>query len=415
MQAIILAAGESSRFYPYNSLGHKSLVTIGGRTLFSRTLASLKRAKVTSVIVIESLDESASKSVTPKELEGMNVRFIIQEKPTGMGDAVLLAAKYLEKNFFVLSAYHFEVDLFVKEMMSSQKKDEDIVLLTKDAEDVTGFGAITRKNGKISVLEKKETGPAEKLIGIYLLNREFISVLHMQKRDHYSFEEALSAYSDAHDLILLKTEKDTLSLKYPWDILNVKDYILEHTKRNISKTATIAKNATVRGAVVVDAGATIMENAVITGPAYIGRDAYVGTHAVIRSGVVIEEEAVVGAHMEVKNAVLMQGVTTHSGFLGDSVVGVKTKIAAGFNTANVRLDRKNIRSVVKGEKVDTKKHQLGVLIGNNCAFGIKVGTMPGVIIGNNVVIGPGTTVMENVESNVTYYTEIKGIIKKKNS
>ena len=41
--------------------------------------------------------------------------------------------------------------------------------------------------------------------------------------------------------------------------------------------------------------------------------------------------------------------------------------------------------------------------------------MPGVIIGNGSVIGPGTTVMENVEDNVTYYTEVKGIVKKKNS
>jgi len=106
----------------------------------------------------------------------------------------------------------------------------------------------------------------------------------------------------------------------------------------------------------------------------------------------------------------MDHTTTHTGIIEDSIIGRNCKIAAGLLTANVRLDRKSVQSVIKGEKIDSKLSAFGMILGNNSQFGIRVSTMPGVVIGNNVIVGPETIVKENIEDNKKYYTKFESIV-----
>ena len=52
---------------------------------------------------------------------------------------------------------------------------------------------------------------------------------------------------------------------------------------------------------------------------------------------------------------------------------------------------------------------------SNVKVGVQSSTMPGVIIGNNVIIGPSTVVKKNIPSNVTYYTKFQEIVEEKNT
>jgi len=412
MQAVILAAGESSRFYPYSSFGHKSLTVLGGKSLLLRTIESIKDAGIKDIVIVEGSAQLISKSLSEEDVKNLKVQFVIQKDPTGMGDALLSAHPYLEEKFFLVNAYHFEFNEFVKDFYDAQKNETDLVLLTKEEQDVSNFGSFERVNGKLVVSEKKEGKNLERIVGIYLLNKKFVDILEKEKKDHYSFENALSSYSQEYEIILLSARNETLSLKHPWDLLGVKDYFLKGIKSHHAKSAQISKNAVITGEVYIDDGVTIMDGAVIAGPAYLGKNAYIGTNAIIRGGVCIEERVVVGAHMEVKNSVIMRGTTTHSGFIGDSIIGEKTSLAAGFVSGNVRLDKSEVDVLVKGKKVSTHRKYFGAIIGSGSALGIKIGTMPGVVIGNNVLVGPSTTVMENIEDNLKYYTEFKAIVKK---
>jgi hypothetical protein len=49
-------------------------------------------------------------------------------------------------------------------------------------------------------------------------------------------------------------------------------------------------------------------------------------------------------------------------------------------------------------------------MGDRNKIGIRVTTMPGVIIGNNVIVGPSTTVLKNIQDNTTYYTKFREIV-----
>ena len=188
--------------------------------------------------------------------------------------------------------------------------------------------------------------------------------------------------------------------------------MLAGLKKQIAGSAQVASSAQLIGEVYVEDGAQIMENAVIKGPCYVGKNAFVGTNAILRDGVDLEEGAVAGANMEIKNTLLSEGSKTHSGFIGDSLVGRNCRIGAGFNSANVRIDRETVKSVIKGEKTDTGLKSFGVVIGDNARIGIKSSTMPGVIIGENVTVGSGTMVMNNIEDGVKYYTKFQAVITK---
>jgi len=113
----------------------------------------------------------------------------------------------------------------------------------------------------------------------------------------------------------------------------------------------------------------------------------------------LEENVVIGAFCEVARSIFQKGVTTHSGYFGDSIIGEGTKIGAGTITSNVRLDRGEIFSEVKGEKLNTGLKSFGAVIGKNTFIGTKVNIMPGKFIGSNCIIFPNSLIKGNIKDN----------------
>src|SRR3989338_6635909 len=102
-QAVILAAGQSSRFWPLNQK-HKSLIRIMGRPLISYTIDGLKKSGIKDIIVVQG----ARKDVE-KELGDKKIKYITQLKPLGMGDALWQARKFIKGPFLVLNAERIDV------------------------------------------------------------------------------------------------------------------------------------------------------------------------------------------------------------------------------------------------------------------------------------------------------------------
>lgn len=414
MQAVILAAGQSSRFYPFHSATHKSLIKIMGKTLLEHTLISLKHAGITDVVLVVSPNSPIEALLSEGKTLGVHITYVIQEETLGMGHALLQTEKHIKDDFFLLHAYHFEVDQFIPDMIKRKKHKEEVVLLGKNLGGTDRYGYVLIEGEKVTgIVEKPKEIIRDSLhlIGIYLLNKHFLTTLQDTPLSHYHFEEALDAYAKSGHVTFLETDKKTITLKYAWDILDMKDYLLSNIKHHISPKAEVSPHAIIMGTVVIEEGAKVFEGACVKGPCYIGKNVVVGTNALVRDKVVAEENAVIGSYMEMKNTVMMQGATSHTGFIGDSVVGSNSKIGAEICTTNVRLDRQTILPEVKENKVSSYRTHLGVIIGDNAIIGARVTTMPGTIIGNDSFIGPSTVVMKNVADNTKYYTEFKNIEK----
>lgn len=411
MQAVILAAGKSSRFYPFNQdVEHKSMVKIMGKTLLEHTLGSLQCVDIRDVVIVVGKESSIQQSIHVPE--GMSVTYVVQEIPGGMGDALLCAKEHLEEIFFLLNAYHMDINDFAKDMMQKQRENALVVLVKKDAI-LEHYGNVTLAGDKmVDIVEKPQTTEKEghRIIGIYLLNKQFALELEEIPTEEYHFEKALGDFAKKGLVTALQTDKPTVTLKYAWDLLGVKDYLLQIQKPFRSQSAFIAEDASVSDEATIEEGARILEGACIKGRCYIGAGVTIGNRSIIRDRVVLEEGVVIGAQMEMKNTLVMDKTTTHSGFIGDSVIGSHTKIAANMCTANARLDRKSVTTVVKGNKTNTGIRHLGVIVGNFANLGIRVSTMPGIIVGNHVVVGPSTTVMRNIADWKKYFTKFQEVI-----
>ncbi|MEN9407039.1 MAG: hypothetical protein RLZZ455_255 [Candidatus Parcubacteria bacterium] len=417
MQAILLAAGQSSRLFPFGGDTHKAAVRLMGKSLIARSVEALRESGIEKIIIVVSPDNGIESALAEDGISRDGITFVTHIGAKGMGEALLDAKRYVTEDFFLIHAHHFECALFLPRLLTLKEQlSADGAVVIREEARPEGFGIVSLDKERIvGVVEKPESAEnGYRVVGMYVLPPAFFTVLEKAEKHHYSFESALNEFAGKAVIVGLKTTEQTITLKYPWHLLEVADYLLRSLKRSTAKTAKIATSAVITGEVVISDGVVIEDGAVIKGPCFLGENAYVGTNAILRNNVIVESGAVVGANMEVKHSIIMASTTTHSGYIGDSVIGKSCKLAAFFCTGNVRIDREPVSVIVKEQKVDSGQRSLGVCIGDHSKVGIRVSTMPGVLIGKHVVVGPSTTVFKNIPSDVRYYSKITEVIEQKN-
>jgi bifunctional UDP-N-acetylglucosamine pyrophosphorylase/glucosamine-1-phosphate N-acetyltransferase len=411
MQTVIIAAGESSRFWPLNNK-HKSQVKIYGKPLVYWTLKSIAEKGIRDIILVTGPKSLLKEDLAPfiQDLQ-VNLSFVIQEKPLGTGNAVSLAKNYIKEPFFVFWPYKIIAGQMIQDVLSlTEKTKAEIVLTGAPTDTPWDFGILKMENNKVvEIAENPEKGkePSNvKVLGAYFLQPDFFEYYQKIKNHHpEDFVDALNLYIRDKKAGLLLLEKDVPVLKYPWQLLEVLRMKSKDFANFVSPTAQIGENVVMSGNIFVGDNTLIGAGTVIQGPWFIGDNCKIGANNVLRGPVDLEKDVVTGAFAEIKNCVIQEGTHLHSGYFGDSVIGGNCRFGAGFVTANRRIDRQNILSLVKGKKMDTGLTRLGLIAGDNVHFGIHSGTMPGVLVGSDCTVGPGTLVFENLENNSKIFSK----------
>ncbi|MHA1615851.1 MAG: hypothetical protein ACTSX9_00835 [Candidatus Njordarchaeales archaeon] len=270
---------------------------------------------------------------------------------------------------------------------------------------VKDFAEINKGHSFFLCSNRGNLGP---LGGIWVLDRS--TIVNLQKK-------ITTVEKDPWKSIVPSIKVNGYSIPvYPWEFFLIFHKFLEKTVSNkyIHPAAKVSKWASIEGPVYIDEEATVLSFASIKGPAYIGKNVVIGDHTLIRNSI-IEENCVIGCHMEVARSIIQPKTETHSGFLGDSILDEKTHLGAGFISANLRLDRKNVRVKIGNRKIDSGLKKLGVITGFQANFGVSVSTMPGILVGKRAIIGPGTILFENVPDDTIVYSKCATIIRKKES
>ncbi len=418
LSAVLLAAGESSRFWPLSEGRHKSTISLCGKPIILWTIEGLVRAGIKDIVVVQSARRDVEAVLSSHSVDA-SLKFVVQKKPEGMGAAVMLVEDMVDDHFFVLNPNHVDADRLLYSMVRKLKStDADAVLSGVETREPWNYGvlALDESNKPVGVVEKPEKGkqPSNlRVLGIYLLSRKFFEYHRDVKPHHYSFEDALTKMLGKENAELVISEEEMLSLKYPWHLFDLVKRILDKrfNETVLHENADVSDRAVVEGKVIVEEGARIFENAVIRGPCYIGRDVIVGNNSVVRDYTTLEPQVIVGANAEVTRSIFLEGAHVHAGFFGDTVLGENSRIGAGTVFANVLLSRKNVVVNVKGSDVDTGRRKLGGIVGSNTRIGVNCSIMPGKLIGNDVVVGPSTVVDQNIPSNKKYLVEFQRVIK----
>jgi len=367
MQAVILAAGESSRFWPLNSK-HKSLLKLMGKPLIWHTIEGLKKAGVKEFIIVQGIGKEIERELADYPIKA-DVKYLVQPQSRGMGDAVLIARELISEPFLVVHGHKVDAGDYLDSMVEKkQKTGAELVLLGTKTEKPQLYGILELDGDKIKALVEKpnQDVPGVKVVGMYLLPVKIFDYLSRVPEDHYSFEGALNVYFKEQESRVVTIDNDFSSLKYPWHLFSLVKYLLD--KNLGDQKVYIGKNT------------KIFEGAVIKGPCYIGDNCVIGNNALVRDYTNLEDGSLVGAQAEVAKCVFQKNAHIHSGFVGNSILGENSRVGAGTITGNVRLDRGEIKANVKGEKIGTGLNHLGVIIGDNTHIGINVSLMPGILI-----------------------------------
>ncbi len=437
MQAVILAAGESSRFWPLN-YQYKSLIKILGRPLIWYTIESLRKAGIKEIIIVQGSKKDTEEELKNYNFPNLKIKYVIQKKPKGMGNALWQTKKLVKGQFFVLNAERVDGGEIIKKSKiqkepvraagwwEGRSPKSKIVLIGQHTSNPQLYG-IMRIRGKrvLEIVEKPKKGrePSNvRVVGVYLLTPDFFNYYQKVKKGKYDFEKTLSNYmkeKEARLAFLEKSKKEILPLKYPWHLFSITKYLMDkYLNFKIPKNVKIKKNVTISGKICLGENVKIFENATIVGPCYIGENSLIGNNALIREYTNIEGNCLVGANVEITRSIFQEDVHTHSGYFGDSIFGRGCRLGAGTITANLRIDRGEIKtkSKVKSQKLKVKTGltSLGAIVGENTKFGINCSLMPGVLIGSNCLIGPNTQIRENIENNTIFYTKFERVVKKKN-
>ena len=165
----------------------------------------------------------------------------------------------------------------------------------------------------------------------------------------------------------------------PWDILAANEALLPEIEPQIQ--GKVEPGATLQGRVSIGPDTIVRSGAYIIGPVLIGAGCDIGPNCYIRPGTCLGDGVRIGNAVEVKNSAIMDDTKIgHLSYVGDSVIGSNCNFGAGTICSNLRHDKASIKSYIKGEKVDSGRKKLGVIMGDGVKTGINTSIYPGTVI-----------------------------------
>ncbi len=405
MKVLLLSAGISKRMKP---IADKNFLEFLGKPLIQHQLESLQRNGLNEVIIIGGKHNMDKAQEIGEKLD-MTIRICEQKDLTlGMAGAVLAAKDFLnEDEILVFSGNDVVEDKALELILKNRKKcfpEVEALILAKKVEEYFPGGYLELDNQEYikNIIEKPKKGeePSD-LVNLVVHwhknSKKLIEYLEKTKSDRDDlYEKALSLM--AQNNIKIKAvayEGNWYPIKFPWHVPLVFNFIFQNTKKFISKSAKISKNAIINGEVIIEDNVKILDGAVVNGPCYIGENSIIATNAFVRESN-IGKNCVIGFSTEVARSFLGNDVWTHSNYIGDSIIGNNVSFGAGTITGNLRLDEKDIECSYGDTKYETGVDKFGCVIGDDVRIGINTSFMPGVKIGKNTFICAGIVITQNI-------------------
>jgi len=396
MKCVILVAGEGKRMHPLTFTRPKVMLPIANKPILEWNLINAIDAGMKEFIFVVGYKSEMVRNYFGKgDKWNIKIEYVNQGSALGTAHAIGMVEKFVE-DFIVLCGD----TIFGKQDIKNVIKTEPSIGLFK-IEHAEEYGIVEIKGKKVIKIYEKMQKPFSNVInaGIYHFNKkifDFIKKTEKSARGEYEITDSINMMLNKMDMegIFLKEWRDAV---YPWHMLDANEEILKKIDKKIE--GILEKNTTIKGKIIVGKNSTIMSGSCIEGPVVIGENCKIGPNCYIRPYASIGNDCHVGNGCEVKNSIIMNNSNVpHQNYVGDSIIGENCNLGAGTKIANLRLDKKNIKVILNGRIIDTKRRKLGSIMGDNVQTGINSSLNVGVIIGNNCFIGPNALVSGEITS-----------------
>lgn len=391
-QAIILCAGKGTRIQPLTLTKPKPLLKVCGKTLLEHNLNQLNGLVKEVILVIQYKGDMFEKFFGNK-YKNLNIKYVWQGKnPLGTGDAAKKASILIKDRFLLL----YGDDLYDKKDIEQCASKFPSILLAK-ANNPSAFGqVITEKNLVKEIIEKPKKDVSDLVnTGVYFLPKSIFNFsIKKSSRKEYEFTDYIKNFIQTEKLYY-KTAENWVPLSYIWNLLDANEFLLKNIQNKIS--GEIEKNCVIKGKVVIEKGSVIKSGVYIEGPVYIGKNCNIGPNCYLRKYTAIEDNCRIGQSVEIKNSIIGNKTNVaHLSYVGDSIIGDNCNLGAGTIISNIRHNFENIKTMVKGELIDTNRRKFGAVFGDGVKTGIGTLIYPGRKIWPENFTKPGEIVEKDI-------------------
>jgi glucose-1-phosphate thymidylyltransferase len=334
LKGLILSGGAGTRLRPITHTSAKQLVPVANKPVLFYGIEALADAgiKEIGIIIAPETGDEIRETVGDGSAFGVEITYILQDKPAGLAHAVLTAEDFIGDASFVMYLGDNLLRDGIRGLVSTFREHEpDALILLTPVDDPESYGVAELDGEKVVRLIEKPKDPPSNLalVGVYLFGSvifEAARALEPSWRGELEITEAIDRLIDegkkVQSEIVKGWWKDTGQLA---DMLEANRLVLEEIETKVD--GEVDEDSRVEGRVVIEAGATLTRS-VIRGPAVIGAGARI-------------EDAYIGPYTSIGDEVhIRRSEVEHSIILSGSVVeDLGTRMEASLLGRNVKLTR----------------------------------------------------------------------------
>lgn len=437
-QAIVLAAGAGTRFWPYNEVRNKCATPVVNRPCIRRLVEQLREAGVHRAVVVIGWQAGSIRAAL-HGIEGVEITFIGVQGTPGTAAGVIAALSHLEDSqpFAVVYGDIVTTQATVSRFLESARSADAVASalvqpIVPPERSIDWLGAEVRE-GRLEYVEGHSRDCRYRLCGMYAFAPNAVPaiqnnpgiMLHvpvggMPPGEAELAESVQTLLEDGHEVQAVEVDGYLVDMDKPWHILEANRRVLDEMSRalgenRIHPSARIHDGAEIRGFVTVEEGSEIGNRVIIEGNAFIGKHTRVVNGAIVGNAVAIGNSArvsdycLVGAYSVVGNRCIvghgaeLEGVMFDGAYLYHyceiaGVVGQSVDIGAATVCGTLRFDDAETIHRIKGRREFPTHGADATYFGDFSRTGVNVITQPGVKIGAYSCIGPGVVVYEDVPS-----------------
>lgn len=395
VQAIILAAGKSTRF---NTKRTKLLEKICGKEMIVYPLELLKQEEIPTVMVVGYQKDDLINRINELEYK---ITFVEQVEQKGTGHALAVTeSSWTEDHLLVLNGDMPLIDKdIIKRLYDEHIKTKSVFsFITAHNLDPrpNGYGRVVKKDNVINIIEVKDATEEELAnccvnAGIYLIKRDFlvgaISQINASDSTGEFYITSLPEIASSNGLHVTTVDVE-------FDKVRGVNTLQELWEAEVVKRSDIITNMMKRG--------VIFENPIhikIELGIEIGSGSYIASGVILKGNTKIGKDCIIEPFSIIENSTLEDNVRIYShSIIQDSKIKTNAKVGP---FALIHSDTKLGENSVIGHFVETKKTKIGK---NTKAKHLTY--LGDAEIGNNVNIGAGTITC-NYDGKNKFKTTIK--------
>ena len=245
--AVIPVAGKGTRSYPITKVIPKTMFPIINKPVIHYLLEELIKANIKEVIIVINKEQKVIKEYLTKNtkindelnnlLNNIKIHFIYQNKPKGIGDALLKCKKIIKQRDFCLLLgddiiYNEHNSYGISHLINEYNLYNCSILGVKEIplNETYKYGIVEYINNKvISIVEKPKINPPSNkaLIGRYLFKNNiyiYLSKVKIDKENEIKLTDAINLMVKHENIYI----KDIIEERF--DIGSNKDFILANIR-----------------------------------------------------------------------------------------------------------------------------------------------------------------------------------------